>query len=380
MVNPIILDGGKFSSSGTLLRCALAFSSITQKSFVIEKILLDSKFPGLNAQKVALIDAFAASTSAEVSGNGVGSTILQFSPSLPFSGKKIEIDFSSSTSVSLPLLAFLLPAIISKEKVFISLKGGTHVLNAPTSSFVKETIIRYLTPYFETLSFSTPLVGFYPKSEGYVVFSSTSRVSIGDKVKPLRIIPKESLIALRGELISSSERLKADSLRTINSLLSLSLKHFGVPLVLQPQYVSSLSSGVSLTLVALYGDSFGYDNALPFVIAMDKTWSSLSSIDKSVIENDCIAFSKDFSSLVSKGFVDVSSVQLILPFIALLGGSIDVSEVTNTMESIFYVSKELLNVDFVVDSVSSGEVPYFSISCSGYLNSFHDSLPSIEDI
>ncbi|MBN1175635.1 hypothetical protein JXA48_03250 [Candidatus Woesearchaeota archaeon] len=372
MTDPIVLDGSKFSGSGTLLRSALAFSSITSKSFVIEKILIDRKFPGLSAQKVALIESFAKATQADVAGNGVGSTILQFSPKLPFSGKKVDIDFSSPTSVTLPLQSLLIPSLISEDSVSINLTGGTHVANAPTIGFLRETLFRYLTPYFENISLNIPLMGFYPKGEGTVVCNLTSSISKGDKVRPLDVIEKDNLIALKGELVSSGEHLESDALKTINSLVSLSLKNYGVPLILQPQYVASKSSGVSMTLVALFGNKDGYDNSLPFIIGLDKTWSSLSTIDKSDLEDDCLSFVKEFSALISKKFVDIPSAELLLPFIAVLGGSIVVSEITERMNAIIYVSKEILDVDFiVVDN---------KISTVGYLNTLHESLPSIEDV
>lgn len=372
MVGPVLIDASKFNGSGTILRCALAFSALTSKSFVVEKIFLERKFPGLDAQKVALIDCFASATSADVAGNGVGSTVLQFSPKLPFSSKKISIDFSSPTNISLPLQSLLIPALISREKISISLRGGTHVSGAPTIGFLRETLFRYLTPYFENISLMVPMMGFYPKGEGNLSCNLISSISKGDKVRPLDVVPKDDLVALKGELISSGERLESDALKTINSLISLSLKSLKVPLIMQPQYVPSKSSGVSVTLAALFGNVDGYDNSLPFIIALDKTWSSLSSIDKNDLENDCLAFVSEFSNLLKKKYIDIPSAELLLPFIAILGGSLSVLDVTDRMNAIIYVAKEILDVDFIIEENK--------ISTKGYLNPFYESLPSIDDV
>ena len=372
MIEPIILDASKFESNGTLIRCALAFSSITSKPFVVEKFLLEEKFPGLSAQNVALIDAFASATSADVAGNGVGSSVIQFFPKLPFNGKHIEIDFSSSANVVLPLHSFLIPALLSKDKISIKLTGGTHVSDTPTPYFLKETVLSYLSPYFENLSLQVPIVGFYPKAEGSLVFNSRSNISKGDKNRPLNIAPNKTLVALKGELISSGERLDSDVLKNINSMVALSLKHFKVPLIIQPQYVASKSSGASMTLVALFGTAEGYDNSFPYTIGLDRTWSSLSSIDKQSLEDSCLAFISDFNNLLSKQTINLFSAELILPFIAILGGSILVSEITDTMRLIISLSKEFLDVEFIIE----GNL----LKTKGYLSILVDSLPSIEDL
>jgi RNA 3'-terminal phosphate cyclase (ATP) len=77
---PISINGSHGEGGGALLRTALAVSALTQQAVRVHNVRGAMRKPGLNSEDLTVIQALAASTSAEVNGDELGEDAVSFSP------------------------------------------------------------------------------------------------------------------------------------------------------------------------------------------------------------------------------------------------------------------------------------------------------------
>jgi RNA 3'-terminal phosphate cyclase (ATP) len=77
---PIVLDGTAGEGGGQILRTALALSAVTGKPFTVTRLRAERLKPGLRPQHREATRAVALLTDAEVAGDEVGSSRLEFRP------------------------------------------------------------------------------------------------------------------------------------------------------------------------------------------------------------------------------------------------------------------------------------------------------------
>ena len=75
-----MLDGSEGEGGGQILRTALSLSAITGKPFTITNVRANRLKPGLRPQHVEAARATARLVDAEVVGDAVGGTRLEFRP------------------------------------------------------------------------------------------------------------------------------------------------------------------------------------------------------------------------------------------------------------------------------------------------------------
>src|SRR2546428_12830349 len=104
----IEVDGGRGEGGGQLLRMALALSALTDTPVRVARIRAGRPTPGLAAQHVTAIKAVAALCGAEVTGESVGASSIEFGRGKLAAGR---FSFAVGTAASITLvLQALLPA------------------------------------------------------------------------------------------------------------------------------------------------------------------------------------------------------------------------------------------------------------------------------
>ncbi|MGH9843868.1 MAG: RNA 3'-terminal phosphate cyclase [Blastocatellia bacterium] len=167
----IIIDGSFGEGGGQILRTSLSLSLVTGKPFRIEKIRAGRKNPGLLRQHLTAVNAATQIGQAEVSGAGIGSTQLTFTPGEVAHG---EYHFAIGTAGSTTLvLQTILPALlVAKElrgqQTTLTLEGGTHNPFAPPFDFLAKAFLPALTRMGAFVEARLVRHGFYPAGGGRI--------------------------------------------------------------------------------------------------------------------------------------------------------------------------------------------------------------------
>lgn len=146
----IHLEGTTLEGGGQLLRIAIGLSSLTKIPVNITNIRgKRSGGGGLKAQHLTSVQWLGKASSARVSGMGLKSKEITFTPSTkstPSSASSgIDYNISQSTpgSVNLIFQAILPYLLFSglQEPVTIRLTGGTNVSNSPSCDYVEQVLL-----------------------------------------------------------------------------------------------------------------------------------------------------------------------------------------------------------------------------------------------
>ncbi|MDR7666143.1 RNA 3'-terminal phosphate cyclase [Methanosarcina sp. Z-7115] len=161
------IDGSYGEGGGQLVRTAVALSAVTGKEIRVTNIRRNRPNPGLKQQHLKALEVTASICEARVSGLFPGSTELSFAP-MEIKGGKYDIDIGTAGSITL-LLQCLMPALpFAKEKVELTVRGGTDVAWAPTVDYLQQVTFRAL----ERLGYAGYVTlekrGYYPKGGGKV--------------------------------------------------------------------------------------------------------------------------------------------------------------------------------------------------------------------
>ena len=161
----IAIDGSFGEGGGQILRTSLALSLVTRTPFRIEKIRARRARPGLMRQHLTAVRAAVAVGHAEVSGDEVGSTSLEFHPRQIVAGAH---HFAVGTAGSATLvLQTVLPALLTAEAPSaLTLEGGTHNPLAPTFDFLARVYLPILSRMGAQVTARLDRVGFYPAGGG----------------------------------------------------------------------------------------------------------------------------------------------------------------------------------------------------------------------
>jgi RNA 3'-terminal phosphate cyclase (ATP) len=171
----LVIDGSFGEGGGQVLRSALSLSMVTRRPFRIDRIRAGREKPGLLRQHLTAVRASAAICNAEVTGDQLGSTSLQFRPRAVKGGAhRFAIESAGSATLVLQTIA---PALLrAPEPSVVTIEGGTHNSNAPPYDFLERSWAPALAKMGVTIELSLERPGFYPKGGGVI----TARIAPGE--------------------------------------------------------------------------------------------------------------------------------------------------------------------------------------------------------
>ncbi len=312
------LDGSLGEGGGQMLRTALGLSAVLGKPFFMKNIRAGRDRPGLQNQHLKAVELMQKLTDAEVAGNAIGSMELAFAPSRRPQGS-VALDAGTAASLTLMIQPVII-ATLAGGDMAVDLKGGTDVPMAPTCDYVKAVELGILSKFGLVASLDVVRRGYYPRGGGRVRFWTK-----GWSPPPLHVRRAEELRGASVTAVACSlPRHVAE--REVNSAAQLIASELGI----KPEiFISLCSDGVGTTVLALAdagasllgGDSLG-ERGKPAEVVGKEAAASL------------IAEAKSGAS------VDVHMGDMLLPFIALRGGSFTVREQTAHMISNAYVVRQ----------------------------------------
>jgi RNA 3'-terminal phosphate cyclase (ATP) len=192
MKQPLTIDGSQGEGGGQILRSSLALALVTGRPVRIENIRAGREKPGLMRQHLTAVRAATEVGAAEVTGDHVGSTSIEFTPSGINPGAH---HFAVGTAGSATLvLQTVLPALMIAESASqLVLEGGTHNPWAPPYDFLAKAFFPLVNRMGPRVSAELERHGFYPAGGGKFTVS----------IEPARELTGFDLLE-RGEIVRRS--------------------------------------------------------------------------------------------------------------------------------------------------------------------------------
>jgi RNA 3'-terminal phosphate cyclase (GTP) len=338
----IEIDGSYLEGGGQIVRTALALSMITQKAFSVKEIRKNRPNPGLKNQHLFCIKALQSLSNAQVEGALLGSTGLEFLPGT-LKPRTLSIDIGTAGSISLLLQSILPPLIFAESKSRLKITGGTDTKWAMPFDYLNNLFLPHLHKYAQI---QTKLLGrgYYPKGGGSVEIKIKPQKN--ESAQKLEYLRQHSLIQIKGISHASLDLQKALVVERQAKAAKLRLSTLRCPVSIRTEYSNSLSTGSGITLWAVFSkDPNEIDTLNPIRIGAD----ALGERGKRAEEVGSEAAARLTREIESEAPIDSHLADNLIPFLALKGGKIRVSQITNHTLTNIYTCEAFLGKIFSID-------------------------------
>jgi RNA 3'-phosphate cyclase len=300
------------------------------------------------AQHLTAVLAVQQICDAEVKGAELNSTELEFYPK-DLASKTISIDVGTAGSTTLILQALLLPSIFAPDKVRIKLKGGTDTKWSMPYDYFENVFHPHIA---HLANFKVKLLqrGYYPKGGGKLEITIHPKLKIVDfnsfeafidaikqKFPKFNLLESGELKSISGISHAASELKKAEvAKRQIKGAKQVLLK-LDCNIKIDSKYSDSLSLGSGITLWAntSTGAIIGAD-------ALGERGVRAEDIGRKAAQNL-------LAELEKQAPADKYLADQLIVYLALLGGIIKTTEISNhTLTNIAIVEK-FIDVKFKID-------------------------------
>ena len=326
------IDGAYGEGGGQILRNAVAFSVLTNKPIKVTNIRENRPNPGIKAQHYIAIKSISDIFNADVQGFEIGSSELVFKPGKIKPGI-YKFDVGTAGSISLVFQAIILACMETKERVTISLCGGTDVKSSPSWDYFENIYIPLIKKMGVTVFPQLLTRGYYPRGRG----KATITVYPYEKLKPLKLSSEEEFTQIEGNINISN---LADNIATrIKHTIIKNLLKNNFKASISIDKKTSLSPGVGATLWARSKKTI-----LGSSVIGEKSMSS-EELGQSVTMNL-------LKEIQSDATLDIHAFDQILPFMVIAkknGKSIcRISKLSNHASTSMRLVKKFFDVDFKI--------------------------------
>jgi len=258
----ISIDGAYGEGGGQVLRTSLSLASITNQPIRIERIRAGRQKPGLAAQHLTAVRATAAVCQAEVRGDTLGSTTLEFIPGGATQAGRYAFDVTqarqggSAGTVTLVLQSILLPLALASGDSKVILRGGTHISFSPSFTYIQQVYLPMLSQMGVQAEVKLNGWGWYPQGGGEVEL----QVSGGSKLSGFNLLERGDLQQVQGLAVVTqlpSHIPQRMAMRAENLLHQANLRA-----VVQPLRERGVAPGAGIFLTAQYENSLAGFGAL----------------------------------------------------------------------------------------------------------------------
>lgn len=166
------IDGSLGEGGGQVLRTSLSLSAVTGRPFRLYNIRARRSKPGLRPQHLTAVRAVAAICRAELKGDELNATTLEFRPQSRPRGGTYRFDVTeaaqggSAGSVTLIFQAILWPLLFAGEPAQVTLHGGTHVPFSPPYHYLAQVAHPVFARMGATYTTQLDAWGWYPAGGG----------------------------------------------------------------------------------------------------------------------------------------------------------------------------------------------------------------------
>ncbi len=311
----IEIDGSKGEGGGQILRTAVSMSAVTGESVKVYDIRAGRDKSGLMAQHFSAVEAVAALCNAKVDGLVLGSDKIVFSPGKIRAGK-YNIDVGTAGSTTLILQSLMLPAFFAPAQVSLQVIGGTDVKWSPSIDYVRYVFLPLIKKFGCRSSVELVGRGYYPAGGGKVTVEvMPSKLRGIEILKPGKILSfkgsSHAHLGLKGAKVAERQ-VKGAEYAVRNALLD---NGFCGGLKISQDYVTAQSYGSGITLwVETQNSILGAD--------------ALGEKGRKAEDVGIEAGEKLLEDLASHAALDRYMADQIVPYLAVAGGEVSVSEIT----------------------------------------------------
>lgn len=326
----LTIDGSQGEGGGQILRTSLSLGMCLGKSIRIENIRAGRKKTGLLRQHLTCVRAAKEICDADVKGDELGSSCIEFSPGKITGGEyRFAIGTAGSTSL---VFQTILPALLKAEKPSsVSFEGGTHNMQAPSYEFLTQSFLKALEKMNLQIDCELLRYGFYPNGGGQWV----ANIQPSNEVSRLKLLDRGVLVA-----------------RSATTFISKIPKHVSER---ELKKVSQKLDWASTELFENEVDSFGPGNLISLKLAFENTVELFDEVAQRGLTAERVA-GKAIKNL--QRYLDSNAVvgahladQLLLPMALNAGGSF----ITHSMSEHVKTNINVIN-QFVDDAVSTTEI------------------------
>jgi RNA 3'-terminal phosphate cyclase (ATP) len=249
----LTIDGSYGEGGGQILRTSASLAAITGQPVRIEKIRAGRVEPGLKAQHLTAIQAAMRVCNGNLEGAQVGATEVTMTPGSPVQPGHYDFDIGTAGSTTLVLQTLLLPLLLAGGESHVSIVGGTHNTNAPSSDYLVDT---FLPAAGLPKLLTTERIGFFPRGGGVVVANP-----IHAPLPPIQANVRGSRKTLTAS-VTVSENLPSHILDRAQTEIERRAEATGWPVKVILTVAPSLSPGMAVHLNAAYEHGIGGFTAL----------------------------------------------------------------------------------------------------------------------
>lgn len=342
----IKLDGFYLEGGGQIARTALALSTLISKPFELSNIRKGRPTPGLKNQHLFCIKALEELSNAKTQGASLGSTALSYSPG-KIKGRTLSINIGTAGSISLLLQSLIIPSTFADSKVRLKITGGTDVKWAMPFDYFTKLFLPQIKKYAD-IETKLGKRGYYPKGSGKVDIKIKPKFNLESikEAPKIELMDQGALIQIKGISHASSDLQEANVAERQARAAKSVLNKLNCPIKIQTEYSETLSTGSGITLWAIFskdGEEIDFNN--PVILGSDclgEKGKKAEIVGKEAAE-------KLISEINSEAAVDLHLADNLIPFLALIGGRIKVSKISNHTLTNIYVCEQFLNKTFEVD-------------------------------
>jgi RNA 3'-phosphate cyclase len=354
----IKLIGEYGEGGGSIVRVALALSTLTGKAFEVTNIRKGRAKSGLKAQHLYCIKGAQQLCNAKVKGMELGSEYLKFEPST-LKTKNLYLDIGTAGSMTLILQSILLPSMFGNKKINIKLIGGSDCSWSPPFDYFKEVFLPQIQRYAQ-IECRLIKRGYYPKGGGIVELKINPIYKLSnfknfkefysylkENAPKINLTERGNLIKINGVSHASKQLEKAKVAERQANSAELILKQLNCPVNIRREYSDSLSPGSVITLYAIFSKlKDDVDINKPVIIGAD----SLGERGKRAENVGVEAAQKLIKEINAGSAADEYLADNLIPIMAFIPPSkIKTSKISNHTLTNIYVCKQFLGDIFKVN-------------------------------
>ena len=312
----IEIDGSMGEGGGQILRTSVAMSAVTGKPVKIKNIRSKRENPGLRPQHLTAINSVRKICDADLKGCKIMSSEIEFIPR-KISGGRFSIDIGTAGSITLVLQALMIPAMFAEKPLKLRIKGGTDVRWSPSIDYLRFVAIPILMKFDYNARLQLLKRGYYPVGGGLVEIE----IKPIDKLKRIVLNERGRILSVGGISHAHTDLEKARvakrQMKSARSIIfnKLSNMDYDGDMEIEQEYVDADSYGSGITLwiktenSVIGSDSLGWKGKRAELVGQEAANNLLREID-------------------SDAPLDRYMGDQIIPYLALSGGQVRVSEIT----------------------------------------------------